>query len=238
MTNSPLAPAQPPAFIEVGEGNAKRAIAVRARPGRSPGLFWLGGFKSDMAGHQGAGARCLGSRAWPRLCPVRLFRPWRIRRQLRRRHHRTLAGGERRGIRAILPRTAGRDRLLDGRLDGTVAGARDRKAPGRPCLAGRAGADRAGAGFHRRADVEGLFARDPHRRSRPRAFGCGRRNMATEPLSDHARADRGGPQPSACSAAPSMSAARCASCRARRIRTCPGSMRLRWRIGCRPTTWC
>jgi pimeloyl-ACP methyl ester carboxylesterase len=50
MTNSPPGSSAPPALIEVGEGNAKRAIAVRARPGRSPGLFWLGGFKSDMAG--------------------------------------------------------------------------------------------------------------------------------------------------------------------------------------------
>jgi pimeloyl-ACP methyl ester carboxylesterase len=28
----------------------KRTIAVRAREGKSPGLFWLGGFKSDMRG--------------------------------------------------------------------------------------------------------------------------------------------------------------------------------------------
>ena len=27
-----------------------RTIAVRAREGKSPGLFWLGGFKSDMKG--------------------------------------------------------------------------------------------------------------------------------------------------------------------------------------------
>jgi pimeloyl-ACP methyl ester carboxylesterase len=37
-------------FIEVGGGTAKRPIAVRARRGDSPGLFWLGGFRSDMAG--------------------------------------------------------------------------------------------------------------------------------------------------------------------------------------------
>jgi pimeloyl-ACP methyl ester carboxylesterase len=37
-------------FIAVGGGNAMRRIAVRARAGNSPGLFWLGGFKSDMAG--------------------------------------------------------------------------------------------------------------------------------------------------------------------------------------------
>ncbi|MBR0898490.1 alpha/beta hydrolase [Bradyrhizobium tropiciagri] len=41
---------QEPAFIEVGEGSAARRIAVRARAGAAPGLFWLGGFKSDMSG--------------------------------------------------------------------------------------------------------------------------------------------------------------------------------------------
>jgi pimeloyl-ACP methyl ester carboxylesterase len=41
---------QLPTFIEVGEGGAARRIAVRARAGGTPGLFWLGGFNSDMAG--------------------------------------------------------------------------------------------------------------------------------------------------------------------------------------------
>ncbi|MES5483193.1 alpha/beta hydrolase [Bradyrhizobium sp. INPA03-11B] len=41
---------QEPAFIEVGEGREARRIAVRARAGANPGLFWLGGFKSDMTG--------------------------------------------------------------------------------------------------------------------------------------------------------------------------------------------
>src|SRR4051794_22935793 len=49
MTNS-AANDQEPAFIEVGEGNAGRRIAVRARAGASPGLIWLGGFNSDMVG--------------------------------------------------------------------------------------------------------------------------------------------------------------------------------------------
>jgi pimeloyl-ACP methyl ester carboxylesterase len=63
MTNS--APIdQEPAFIEVGEGDSRRRIAVRVRtgaaPGRTsgapgstssaPGMFWLGGFNSDMRG--------------------------------------------------------------------------------------------------------------------------------------------------------------------------------------------
>ncbi len=41
-------------FIDVGEGGDARAIAVRALPGAAPGLFWLGGFKSDMQGTKAA----------------------------------------------------------------------------------------------------------------------------------------------------------------------------------------
>jgi pimeloyl-ACP methyl ester carboxylesterase len=37
-------------FLDVGTGKAVRRIAVRERPGWAPGLFWLGGFKSDMKG--------------------------------------------------------------------------------------------------------------------------------------------------------------------------------------------
>lgn len=39
-----------PAFIAVGAGEQSRQIAVRARTGHPPGLFWLGGFNSDMKG--------------------------------------------------------------------------------------------------------------------------------------------------------------------------------------------
>src|SRR5260370_21848749 len=49
MTNS-AASGQEPAFIEVGEADAARRIAVRARVGGGRGLFWLGGFNSDMQG--------------------------------------------------------------------------------------------------------------------------------------------------------------------------------------------
>ena len=49
MTNS-AATDQEPAFIEVGQHSAARRIAVRARAGGWPGLFWLGGFNSDMKG--------------------------------------------------------------------------------------------------------------------------------------------------------------------------------------------
>ena len=36
--------------LEVGAGTAARQIAVRRQEGRAPGLFWLGGLKSDMRG--------------------------------------------------------------------------------------------------------------------------------------------------------------------------------------------
>jgi pimeloyl-ACP methyl ester carboxylesterase len=49
MTNS-APPDQEPAFIEVGNEDGQRRIAVRARAGGAPGLLWLGGFHSDMKG--------------------------------------------------------------------------------------------------------------------------------------------------------------------------------------------
>jgi pimeloyl-ACP methyl ester carboxylesterase len=36
--------------LTVGEGPAAREIAILDRPGAAPGLFWLGGFRSDMTG--------------------------------------------------------------------------------------------------------------------------------------------------------------------------------------------
>ena len=49
MTHSDV-PDQEPAFIEVGNDAGPRRIAVRARTGSPPGLFWLSGFNSDMRG--------------------------------------------------------------------------------------------------------------------------------------------------------------------------------------------
>jgi len=37
-------------FLHIGEGSSRRGIAVRAQSGAPPGLFWLGGYKSDMQG--------------------------------------------------------------------------------------------------------------------------------------------------------------------------------------------
>jgi pimeloyl-ACP methyl ester carboxylesterase len=50
-------------FSTVGTGPAARRIAVRARAGAGPGLFWLGGFKSDMKGTK---AEALDRWAWER----------------------------------------------------------------------------------------------------------------------------------------------------------------------------
>jgi hypothetical protein len=36
--------------LTIGEGAESREIAVVARSGALPGLFWLGGFRSDMTG--------------------------------------------------------------------------------------------------------------------------------------------------------------------------------------------
>ena len=41
-------------FLDLGTGLAARRIAVRLREGAPPGLFWLGGFKSDMQGTKAA----------------------------------------------------------------------------------------------------------------------------------------------------------------------------------------
>jgi pimeloyl-ACP methyl ester carboxylesterase len=39
-----------PNLLKLGTPSDERAIAVRSDPGAGPGLFWLGGFKSDMKG--------------------------------------------------------------------------------------------------------------------------------------------------------------------------------------------
>ncbi len=41
-------------FLDVGTATSSRKIAVRRRDGGVPGLFWLGGFKSDMQGTKAA----------------------------------------------------------------------------------------------------------------------------------------------------------------------------------------
>ncbi|HEY2532617.1 MAG TPA: alpha/beta hydrolase [Xanthobacteraceae bacterium] len=37
-------------FLPIGDAGARRSIAVRQQAGATPGLFWLGGYNSDMKG--------------------------------------------------------------------------------------------------------------------------------------------------------------------------------------------
>src|SRR3977135_771081 len=129
-----------PAFIDVGKDAGARKIAVRARAGTAPGLFWLSGFNSDMQG-----TKALALDAWAaeqgRAC-VRFdysghgisggaFIDGTIGRGLEGGHDVVplCLAGQAGCVRAVLGRPAGRDRLVDGRLDGAIAGARDRAAP-------------------------------------------------------------------------------------------------------------
>src|SRR3954466_3306954 len=50
MTPAAGIPDIPATFLTVGRDAAARTIALRARGGGPPGLFWLGGFNSDMRG--------------------------------------------------------------------------------------------------------------------------------------------------------------------------------------------
>ena len=146
------------------------------------------------AGHEGAGAGRLGGRARPCLRAVRLFRPWRIGRRVCRRHDRALAGRGGCGVRAFC---RGPQVVIGSSMGGWMALLLARALPTR-CkagVAGRAGADRAGARFHRTADVERLSAEVREEImtkgvwQRPSEYGDGA-------LSDHPGADRGGPQAS------------------------------------------
>lgn len=47
--------------LAVGSGAARRDIAMVKRPGGAPGLFWLGGFRSDMAGTKALALDALGA---------------------------------------------------------------------------------------------------------------------------------------------------------------------------------
>ena len=115
-------------YLNVGEGAEQRAIAVRARGGAAPGLLWLGGYKSDMQGTKAQALARLGGAPGPGLRAVRLFRARRIRRRVHRRHDRPLARRDACGVRCLLPRTADRDRLVDGRLAGAPSGPRAARA--------------------------------------------------------------------------------------------------------------
>ena len=49
-----------PEHLEIGTGDAARTIACLHRPGRAPGLFWLGGYRSEMTGSKATALDMLG----------------------------------------------------------------------------------------------------------------------------------------------------------------------------------
>ena len=178
-----------------GTGPAARRIAVRIRDGAAPGLFWLGGFKSDMQGTKAVALdRWAGENG--RAC-IRFdysghgesggdFADGTIGRWLE-------------DSAAVFERFAkGPQVLIGSSMGGWLALLLARELQGgarRRGLDRRPGADRAGGRFHRRADVEEVLAGGE-------AADRDRRRLAAavaifgERLSDHPRTDRGGAQAS------------------------------------------
>ncbi len=50
-----------PSRLTVGAGAEARSIAVETRAGNTPGIFWLGGFRSDMIGSKAMALDALGA---------------------------------------------------------------------------------------------------------------------------------------------------------------------------------
>jgi pimeloyl-ACP methyl ester carboxylesterase len=48
-------------FIEVGSGAEARRIAMLRRPGKAPGIFWLGGYRSEMTGSKATALDSFGA---------------------------------------------------------------------------------------------------------------------------------------------------------------------------------
>ena len=48
MTGHPSAQGEPPQWLEIGDGEARRKLACLVQPGEGPPVIWLGGFRSDM----------------------------------------------------------------------------------------------------------------------------------------------------------------------------------------------
>lgn len=48
-------------YLELGSGAGARRIAMLRRPGRAPGIFWLGGYRSEMTGSKATALDELGA---------------------------------------------------------------------------------------------------------------------------------------------------------------------------------
>src|SRR4249919_280988 len=91
--------------ITVGSDKDSRPIAVCERKGTNPGLFWLGGFKSDMKGTK---AEALDRWAEKKAAPVYGLIIPATESQAARSLRERLAGGSRKVWRSICTLHAGR----------------------------------------------------------------------------------------------------------------------------------
>ena len=185
-----------PTMIDVGTPPDDRRIAVRARPAtgsdKGPGLFWLGGFKSDMRGTKaealdhwaaGHGRACVrfdysghgesggnftdgtigrwadeSLAVFDRLCEG----------------PQVVVGSSMGGWIALLLAQNSARMIRSGPVDKIMRQTNHEACGSCP--------HRAGAGLHRRIDVEGDDAGQSARRSSATASGCGRRPMAKNPI--------------------------------------------------------
>ena len=149
MTNSAASDPEP-AFIEVGEGDG-RAPDRGARPRRrsAPGLFWLGGFNSDM---QGTKALALEAGPPSRAAPASGSIIPATANPAARSSTAPSGAGWKRASRCSSSSAAGPQVVIGSSMGGWMALLLAREIARRAAtqrVAGRAGADRAGAGFHR-----------------------------------------------------------------------------------------
>ena len=162
------------------------AIAVRRQDGRAPGIMWLGGFRSDMTGTKAETLASFAARPRLGLSAARLFRARRLGRRIPRRHDLALAW--RKPCRVPSLRGGPRDtgRLVDGRLDRTEdGGGVAQGGRGRPHC--RARADRAGAGFHHRADAAAAHQEAEEGAGRDKAISRSRRPIPPSRMSTRRR---------------------------------------------------
>ena len=107
-----------PDFIDGPNGR----IAFRQRHGAGPGIVWLGGFRSDMLGTKAEFLDQWAKDQGARIFAFRLFRPWRIERQIRRRMHWGVGTRRRICIRRTNQRAANSGGVVYGRLDCDIVG--------------------------------------------------------------------------------------------------------------------
>ena len=164
-------------MVPVGSGDKARAIAVLHRAGAAPGLFWLGGFRSDMAGSKATAIDAFAARRG--LAATRFdysghgrsggdFADGTISRWLEE-------------ARAVFDRqTAGPQIVIGSSMGGWIALLLAEALKGSGRIAGH-GADRAGGRHDAQADVGHMDEEGARRNWRPPASTCSPATIPTSP---------------------------------------------------------